>query len=206
MSHGLDLEKLVSEFFTPASQPSPHDPFIIQQEKKSKYKNFGNVGSILVEEAFFLYSLVRMVKPQLVLDCGTYLGVSTIFLAQALRDNGFGRIVTVECNASNYQASQRVFDRLLFSEIESHYCYLKEFFPPYSIDFLFLDTETAERVEQFHQLYPYLADESWVVFHDAGACKGIEEINHPFLHFDTVREMRVYHVIQDRPDERDFDP
>lgn len=43
-----------------------------------------------------LYSLVRLRKPQLVVEFGTSFGLSTLYLAAAVRDNGFGRIVGSE--------------------------------------------------------------------------------------------------------------
>ncbi|MFD0898993.1 O-methyltransferase [Actinomadura sediminis] len=44
----------------------------------------------------FLYQLVRTVRPALVVEFGTSFGISTIYLAAALRDNGTGRVVGSE--------------------------------------------------------------------------------------------------------------
>jgi len=43
-----------------------------------------------------LYTLVRTRKPQLVVEFGTSFGLSTIYLAAAVRDNGFGRVIGSE--------------------------------------------------------------------------------------------------------------
>src|SRR5690349_710724 len=44
----------------------------------------------------FLRSLVTTMKPSLVVETGSFLGVSTVWMAEGLRQNGFGRIVSCE--------------------------------------------------------------------------------------------------------------
>lgn len=44
----------------------------------------------------FLYQLVRLKRPRLVVEFGASLGISAIHIAAALRDNGMGRLVTTE--------------------------------------------------------------------------------------------------------------
>lgn len=46
-----------------------------------------NSGGTEVEVSEFLYSLVRMLKPNYVLETGTHLGVSACYIGQALEDN-----------------------------------------------------------------------------------------------------------------------
>lgn len=48
------------------------------------------------EEAAVLYGLVRALRPQLVLETGTFEGYSTTQLAKALHVNGIGRLETVD--------------------------------------------------------------------------------------------------------------
>lgn len=193
---GFSFERLIQDAIKGIQLPPEFDPLGIQNEVLNEnitiWKNFGNKGSVLVEEAFLLYALVRMTKPFYVVDAGTYIGISAVFMAEALRDNGIGRISTVEHNQGNLDAAKILFKELGYVEIDLWKVEFEDFLPLYPIDFLFLDTETAERVEQFHQLFPHLSKKSWVAFHDAGACKDIETIPYPYLHFHTVREFRVY--------------
>lgn len=44
----------------------------------------------------FLYDLVKKLKPQSILELGTWRGASTIYLASALKENGTGKITTVD--------------------------------------------------------------------------------------------------------------
>ncbi len=54
--------------------------------------------SVTLEDAEFLYALVRLTKPERVLEIGSGYGVSGLFIGQALADNGSlgGRLETVE--------------------------------------------------------------------------------------------------------------
>lgn len=54
--------------------------------------------SLTLEDAEFLYALVRLTKPALVLELGTGLGVSGRFIGEALLANGKGWLTTVEPN------------------------------------------------------------------------------------------------------------
>jgi predicted O-methyltransferase YrrM len=55
------------------------------------------------ETGTLLYMLVRSARAQSVLEFGTSFGVSTTYLASALRDNGGGRIITTEFEASKVE-------------------------------------------------------------------------------------------------------
>lgn len=52
------------------------------------------------ETGSLLYMLTRSTRAQSILEFGTSFGVSTIYLAAALRDNGGGRIITTEFEPS----------------------------------------------------------------------------------------------------------
>jgi hypothetical protein len=56
------------------------------------------VGSVFGTEdfSFFLYSLLRMQKPERVVELGTGLGVSALWMALAIKQNGKGHIWTVD--------------------------------------------------------------------------------------------------------------
>ena len=44
----------------------------------------------------FLRTLVTTVKPELVVETGSFLGVSTLWMAEGMKANGFGRIISCE--------------------------------------------------------------------------------------------------------------
>jgi predicted O-methyltransferase YrrM len=55
-----------------------------------------------------LYTLIRAVRPATVIEFGTSFGISTLYLAAAVRDNGAGRVISTELNASK-AAARRTF-------------------------------------------------------------------------------------------------
>jgi predicted O-methyltransferase YrrM len=56
--------------------------------------------AVAPEVGRLIYLLVRSRRPSFVVEFGTSFGLSTIHIAAALRDNGFGRLVTTEQSAS----------------------------------------------------------------------------------------------------------
>ena len=58
------------------------------------------------ETGALLYMLVRAAGAQSVLEFGTSFGVSTTYLAEALRDNGGGRVITTEFEASKVERAR----------------------------------------------------------------------------------------------------
>lgn len=53
-----------------------------------------------------LYSLVRASRPDIVVEFGTSFGISTIFLAAAVKDNGTGHVFGTEMSAAKVAAAQ----------------------------------------------------------------------------------------------------
>jgi predicted O-methyltransferase YrrM len=53
-----------------------------------------------------LYSLVRASRPDTVVEFGTSFGISTIYLAAAVTDNGTGHVVTTELSDRKVKAAQ----------------------------------------------------------------------------------------------------
>src|ERR1700704_4420351 len=44
----------------------------------------------------FIRTLVTTIKPELVVETGSFLGVSTLWIAEGLKANGFGKIISCE--------------------------------------------------------------------------------------------------------------
>src|ERR1700758_823595 len=59
-----------------------------------------------VEVLEFLRALVTTVKPNLVVETGTFLGVSTLWIADGLKRNGFGKIISCELDPIVFAKAQ----------------------------------------------------------------------------------------------------
>lgn len=57
----------------------------------------------------FLYSLIKMQKPQCIVELGTGDGASTVWMAQALKENGSGQIITID-NGSQFEVGPHLAD------------------------------------------------------------------------------------------------
>lgn len=77
------------------------------QERADAFSDF--YLPVTPESGRLLYTLVRGARPELVVEFGMSLGLSTIHLASAVRDNGTGRVVTTELSAAKVAAATSTF-------------------------------------------------------------------------------------------------
>lgn len=61
------------------------------------------------EAGKLLYSLIRATRPTTVVEFGMSYGISTIFLAAAVRDNEAGHVITTELNEHKVAAASQTF-------------------------------------------------------------------------------------------------
>ena len=95
-------------------------------------RDFGNL----------LYSMARSTKAKTVVEFGTSFGISTIFLASAIRDNGSGMVITTEFEANKAgQAKRNLAAAGLEQWVEFRVGDASETLsdPPREIDMIFLD-------------------------------------------------------------------
>ncbi|WP_243841493.1 O-methyltransferase [Mycobacterium sp. DL592] len=69
------------------------------------------------ESGLLLYTLVRAAKPQTVVEFGMSLGLSTIHLAAAVRDNGVGHVITSELSAAKVAAATATFAEVGLTDV-----------------------------------------------------------------------------------------
>jgi len=65
----------------------------------------------------FLYALVRGAAPGTVVEFGTSFGISTIYMAAAIRDRGNGSIVTTELHAGKAAEAASYFEQAGLSDV-----------------------------------------------------------------------------------------
>jgi predicted O-methyltransferase YrrM len=61
---------------------------------------------ISAEAGKLLYALVRAIRPQTVVEFGTSFGISTLYLAAAVSDNGAGQVITTELSSKKAAAAR----------------------------------------------------------------------------------------------------
>ena len=90
----------------PADDPA--QAVIDQVEKECLQKSVPMVGRPKAER---LADLVRNAKPQLVVECGTALGYSGLWMARELKKTGRGKLITIEINAETAKRAEDNFRR-----------------------------------------------------------------------------------------------
>ena len=70
-----------------------------------------------VEVLEFLRTLVTTIKPNLVVETGTFMGVSTLWIAEAMRLNGFGRIISCEYDPKVFETAKQKIDASEFRDL-----------------------------------------------------------------------------------------
>ena len=61
---------------------------------------------ISAEAGKLLYAVIRASRPETVVEFGTSFGISTIYLAAAVTDNGTGHVVTTELSSKKVEAAR----------------------------------------------------------------------------------------------------
>src|ERR1700751_5484269 len=85
-------------------QPEYHraTPECPHPERWSMYDSMTAEAEVLE----FLRTLITTVKPELVVETGAFLGVSTLWIAEGLKRNGFGKIISCELDSVVFAKAQ----------------------------------------------------------------------------------------------------
>jgi hypothetical protein len=115
------------------------------------------------EVARFLAGMVDLLKPDLVVETGAYLGHTSAAIGRALLAVERGRLVALERDPQR-AAEARVRTAGLPVTVET--TDTLTWTPPSPIDLLFLDTELATRPAELRRFAPWASPRSVVVVHD----------------------------------------
>ena len=111
------------------------------------------------EFGHLLYNLARSVKAKTVVEFGTSFGISTIFLASAIRDNGEGKVITTEFDPDKAERAKRNLTAAGLAEwVEFRVGDALETLsnPPREIDMIFLDGAKELYLDVLKLLEPHL--------------------------------------------------
>ncbi len=129
-------------------------PFERFSEMKTRYLPIGRAFGTL------MYTLIRATRPTTIIEFGTSFGISTIFLAAAVRDNGAGKVITTEFIPEKAEtAKQNLTDAGLVDWVEFRIGDAIETLAeplPGPVDFLFLDGEKSMYVDVLKLLEPQM--------------------------------------------------
>lgn len=125
------------------------------------------------EAGSLLYMLARSSRARTIVEFGTSFGISTLFLAAALRDNGGGQLITSEFEPSKViRAGQNLADGGLRDLVEIREGDALNTFTdlPDAIDLVLLDGAKAIYLDVFRLIEPRLKPGALIVADNADKC------------------------------------
>lgn len=123
-----------------------------------------------VEVLDFLKAIVTTIKPELVVETGTFSGLSTLRIAEGLKANGLGRVITCEYDAKVFAAAQQRFAAAGLAQwIEARNESSLEMKVEGRIDLLFCDSDAPIREKEVRKFLPQVNPCGLILMHDASS-------------------------------------
>lgn len=123
-----------------------------------------------VEVLEFLRCVVTTIKPELVVETGTFSGISTLWIAEGLQANGRGKVITCEYDAMVYaNARQRIQSSQFSRWIECRNESSLEMKVEGTIDLLFSDSDMPIREQEVRRFLPHMNPYGLILMHDASS-------------------------------------
>jgi predicted O-methyltransferase YrrM len=121
----------------------------------------------------FLRALVTTMKPSLIVETGSFLGVSTVWMAEGLRQNGFGRVVSCEFDPVVFaKAQEKITASGLAEWIDLRNGSSLELEVPGQIDLFFSDSDLDIREQEVRRFLPQISPYGLILMHDASSHPG----------------------------------
>jgi len=123
-----------------------------------------------VEVLEFIATLVTTIKPKLVVETGSFLGVSTEWIARGLERNGGGRVISCEYDPVVFaKAREKVESSPLKKWIELRNESSLEMKVDGTIDLLFSDSDMPIREQEVKRFLPQMNPNGVILMHDASS-------------------------------------
>jgi predicted O-methyltransferase YrrM len=118
----------------------------------------------------FLKTLVTTTKPELIVETGSFMGVSTLWLAQGLKENGFGKIISCEYDPAVFaKAKDKVEGSGVKDWIDLRNESSLEMKVDGTIDLLFSDSDMPIREQEVRRYLPQVNPFGLILMHDASS-------------------------------------
>lgn len=141
------------------------------------------------DKAKLLASCVEKVKPSLIVECGTAIGYSGLWILRVLKNLGSGRLITVEIEKANAERARANFESagvadLVDSRIGDAAEVLKTIQEP--VDFLFLDNNKDGYYACFRAIESQLTNPATIVADNVGRADQMADyLEHVRTNYDS---------------------
>src|SRR5581483_7989164 len=110
------------------------------------------------------------VKPELIVETGTFSGLSTLWMAEGLKQNGRGRVVTCEFDPLVFAKAKERFETSEFKDwIDLRNQSSLELKIEGQIDLLFSDSDMSVREKEVRRFLPQMNPYGLILMHDASS-------------------------------------
>jgi predicted O-methyltransferase YrrM len=130
----------------------------LKAEGTLELPNFGNVRradrfrrtSVRIEDGRILFALIVALRPECIIELGTSLGASALFMAAALNYLGEGELHTIELNGAAQAIARETIEGGGLAHVYYHLGTFQELLPPlldrlHGVRFAFIDGHHKER-------------------------------------------------------------
>jgi predicted O-methyltransferase YrrM len=163
------------------------DQVLQEVDERCREQHIPMLGS---EKAEFLADLVQKAGPNLIVECGTAIGYSGLWMVAVLKSAGRGRLITIEIDTGRANEAQENFRRanvkdLIDSRIGDAAEVLETIREP--VDFLLLDNNYSNYFPCFRAIESQLTDRATVVADNVGigAAGMADYLNHVRSHYES---------------------
>ena len=163
------------------------DQVLQEVDQQCREQHIPMLGS---EKAEFLADLVQKAGPNLIVECGTAIGYSGLWMVAELQSADRGRLITVEIDTGRAHEAQENFRRakvqdLIDSRIGDATEELKTIREP--VDFLLLDNNYSNYLPCFRAIESRLVDGTTIVADNVGigAAGMADYLNHVRSHYES---------------------
>ena len=153
-------------------------------------------SSAEVEVSEFIFSLIRMMQPEFIIETGTCFGQTTEYIGRALKENSHGKCVSLEINEAMVEyARKRCVDLPVEVILESSLDYTTD----ETIDFAWFDSLPAIRFDEFIKFLPNFSKGAIVCFHDTAPHFSTQYVDKLYdygnvINFKTPRGLTIVQV------------
>ena len=150
-------------------------------DASGKYQMFDS-GGCEIQTGEFLYGFIRLLQPEKIMETGLYSAITTMYMADALRDNGHGHIDTIEYELSHVDRSSKRLEKMGLSDfVTIHNMSSLDYKTDKQYDFILYDTEPNIRYSELEKFYYNLKDGGYCAIHDLhrGMSQGNINPDHP---------------------------
>ncbi|HEY6373972.1 MAG TPA: class I SAM-dependent methyltransferase [Edaphobacter sp.] len=166
----LQAERAAGALLPEYHRPTPECP---HPERWHMYDSMTAEAEVLE----FLRTLITTTKPALVVETGSFLGVSTLWIAEGLKSNGFGKIISCEFDPVVFaKAKEKIAASGLSEWIELRNESSLEMHIEGTIDLFFSDSDMPIREAEVKRFLPQIRPTGLILMHDASS------------HLKTVRD------------------